>query len=83
MTEKELEIAVRLLVENVNLYSRTAEIAKKRNLPMIEQDYFSRILGLHRLMFHLGYTLEHDGKRADCGEGADPIEYMHYKAIER
>ena len=83
MTEKELEIAVRLLVENVNLYSRTAEIAKKRNLPIIEQDYFSRILGLHRLMFHLGYTLEHDGKRADCGEGADPIEYMHYKAIER
>ena len=83
MTEKELEIVVRLLVENVNLYSRTAERAKKRNFHMIEQDYFSRILGLHRLMFHLGYTLEHDGKRADCGEGADPIEYMHYKAIER
>ena len=40
MTEKELEIVVRLLVENVNLYSRTAERAKKTNLPMIEQDYF-------------------------------------------
>ena len=62
---------------------RRAENAKAMNLPMIEQNYFSRILGLHRLMLHLGYTLEHDGKRADCGEGVEPIEYMHYKAIER
>ena len=38
MTEKELGIVIRLLVENVNLYSSTAERAKKRNLPMIEQD---------------------------------------------
>ena len=30
MTEKELEIVVRLLVENVNLYSRTSERAKKK-----------------------------------------------------
>ena len=83
MKKREMEIAIEMMVDDVNLYSFNAERAKKRNLPMIEQDYFSRILGLHRLMFHLGYTLEHDGKRADCGECADPIEYMHYKAIER
>ena len=83
MTEKELEIAVRLLVENVNLYSRTAEIAKKRNLPMIEQDYFSRILGIDMALSHLGYILESDGIKADCGEGIEHIEYMHYKAIKR
>ena len=83
MEEKKLELAIRKMVAEVNDCSRRAENAKAMNLPMIEQDYFSRILGLHRLMFHLGYTLEHDGKRADCGEGADPIEYMHYKAIER
>ena len=83
MTEKELEIVVRLLVENVNLYSRTADWANKRNLPMIEQDYFSRIIGIDKAMFYLGYTLEEDGRRADCVEGADPMEYMHYKAIKR
>ena len=83
MEKREMEIAIEMMVDDVNWYSFNAERAKKRNLPMIEQDYFSRILGLHRLMFHLGYTLEHDGKRADCGEGADPIEYMHYKAIKR
>ena len=80
MKKSEMEIAIEMMVDDVNWYSFSAERAKKRNLPMIEQDYFSRILGLHRLMFHLGYTLEHDGKRADCGEG---IEYMHYRAIER
>ena len=83
MTEKELEIAVRLLVENVNLYSRTAEIAKKRNLPMIEQDYFSRILGIGKAISYFGYTLEEDGRRVDCGAGIEPMEYMHYKAIKR
>ena len=83
MTEKELKIVVRLLVENVNLYSRTAERAKKRNLPMIEQDYFSRILGIGKAISYFGYTLEEDGRRADSVEGADPMEYMHYKAIER
>ena len=83
MTEKELEIVVRLLVENVNLYSRTAERAKKRNLPMIERDYFSRILGIDLAMFHLGYKLEKDGKRADREDGVGAIEYMHYKAIKR
>ena len=83
MTEKELEIAVRLLVENVNLYSRTAEIAKKRNLPMIEQDYFSRILGIGKAISYFGYTLEEDERRVGCGEGIEPMEYMHYKVIKR
>ena len=83
MEKKELEFAIRMLVENVNLYSCTAERAKKRNLPMIEQDYFSRILGIDKAMFYFGYTLEEDGRRADCVEGADPMEYMHYKAIKR
>ena len=83
MTEKELEIVVRLLVENVNLYSRTAERAKKRNLHMIEQDYFSRILGMDMALSHLGYILEADGIKADCGKGIEHIEYMHYKAIKR
>ena len=83
MTEKELEIVVRLLVENVNLYSRTAERAKKRNLPMIEQDYFSRILGIGKAISYFGYTLEEDERRVDCGAGAEPMEYMHYKANKR
>ena len=83
MTEKELGIVIRLLVENVNLYSREVEIAKKRNLPMIERDYFSRILGIDTAMRYFGYTLQEDGRRADCGEGIEPIEYMHYKEIER
>ena len=83
MKRSEMEFIIEDMIEDVNDCSRRAENAKAMNLPMIEQNYFSRILGLYRLMFHLGYTLEHDGKRADCGEGADPIEYMHYKAIER
>ena len=83
MEKKELEFAIRLLVENVNLYSYTAERAKKRNLPMIEQDYFfSRILGIDKAMFYFGYTLEEDGRRVDCGAGIEPMEYMHYKAIK-
>ena len=80
MKRSEIEFIIEDMIEDVNDCSRRAENAKAMNLPMIKQDYFSRILGLHRLMLHLGYTLEHDGKRADCGEG---IEYMHYKAIER
>ena len=83
MTEKELEIVVRLLVENVNLYSRTAERAKKRNLPMIEQDYFSRILGIGIAISYFGYTLEEDERRVDKKDGVGAIEYMHYKAIKR
>ena len=83
MKRSEMEFIIDRMVEEVNLYLRNLERAKIKNLPMIEQEYSSRILGIRDAMFHLGYTLVHDGKRADCGEGADPIEYMHYKAIER
>ena len=83
MKRSEMEFIIEDMVEEVNLYLRNLERAKIKNLPMIEQEYSSRILGIKYAMFHLGYTLVHDGKRADCGEGADPIEYMHYKAIER
>ena len=82
MGEKELEFAIRMMVANVNLYSRTAEKARKKNLPMIEQDYFSRILGVEKALFCLGYKLEEDGNRAD-GESEESIEYMHYKASKR
>ena len=57
--------------------------SKKKNLPMIERDYFSRILGIDLAMFHLGYKLEKDGKRAEWEDGVGGIEYMHYKAIKR
>ena len=83
MKRSEMEFIIEEMVEEVNLYLRNLERAKIKNLPMIEQEYSSRILGIRDAMFHLGYTLVHDGKRADCGEGADPIEYMHYKAIKR
>ena len=83
MEKREMEIAIEMMVDDVNWYSFNAERAKKRNLPMIEQDYFSRIIGIDKAMFYLGYTLEEDGRRADCVEGADPMEYMHYKAIKR
>ena len=83
MKRSEMEFIIDRMVEEVNFYLRNLERAKIKNLPMIEQEYSSRILGIRDAMFHLGYTLVHDGKRADCGEGADPIEYMHYKAIER
>ena len=83
MEKREMEIAIEMMVDDVNWYSLNAERAKKRNLPMIEQDYFSRIIGIDKAMFYLGYTLEEDGRRADCVEGADPMEYMHYKAIKR
>ena len=56
MEEKKLELAIRRMVEDVNLYSRNIERAKIKNLPMIERDYFSRILGIDLAMFHLGYT---------------------------
>ena len=83
MEEKKLELAIRRMVGEVNLYSRYVERAKIKNLPMMEKDYFSRIIGIDKAMFYLGYTLEEDGRRADCVEGADPMEYMHYKAIKR
>ena len=82
MEKKELEFTIKMLVDNVNLYSREVEIAKKRNLPMIEQDYFSRILGIDTAMRYFGYTLQEDGRRADCKD-IEAIEYMHYKEIER
>lgn len=80
MEKKELKLAIKRMVEDVNLYSRNVERARIKNLSLIEREYFSRSQGIADAMFHLGYTLEHDGKRADCGEC---IEYMHYKAIER
>ena len=83
MEKKELEFAISRMVDDVNICSRVAEKAKAMNLPMMEKDYFSRIIGIDKAMFYLGYTLEEDGRRADCGEGADPMEYMHYKAIKR
>ena len=48
MEEKKLELAIAMMLKEVNVYSRYVEKAKAKNLPMIEQDYFSRILGLHR-----------------------------------
>ena len=83
MEKREMEIAIEMMVDDVNWYSFNAERAKKRNLPMIEQDYFSRILGMDMALSHLGYRLEEDGIREDCVESEDFIEYMHYKAIER
>ena len=83
MKKSEMEIAIKMMVSDVNWYSFSAERAKKRNLPMIEQDYFSRILGMDKALFHLGYILESDGIKADCGKGIEHIEYMHYKAIKR
>ena len=83
MEEKKLEFAINRMVENVNYYSHEAERAKKKNLHETEKYYFYKILGIAEAISYLGYTLDEDGKRADCGEGADPIEYMHYKAIER
>ena len=79
MEEKKLEFAISRMVGEVNLYSRYVERAKIKNLPMIERDYFSRILGIDLAMFNLGYRLEKDGKRADRKNG---LEYMHYKAVK-
>ena len=83
MEKKELEFAIRRMVEDVNLYSRNIERAKIKNLPLIEREYFSRKQGIADAMFHLGYRLEEDGKRADREDGVGAIEYMHYKAIKR
>ena len=82
MGEKELEVAIRMMVANVNLYSCNVERARKKNLPMIEQDYFSRILGVEKALYCLGYKLEEEGIRAD-GESEESIEYMHYKVSKR
>lgn len=83
MEKKELELAIRRMVREVNLNSKSVEMAKKNNFPLMEKDYFSRNLGIAIALNHLGYTLKEDGKRADGGSGVGAIEYMHYKAIER
>ena len=83
MEEKKLELAIDRIVEDVNLYSRNVERAKIKNLPLIEREYFSRIQGIRDAMFHLGYRLIEDGKRADMEDGVGAIEYIHYKAIKR
>ena len=82
MGEKDLAFAIRMMVAYVNLYSRTAEKARKKNLPMMEQSYFYRILGIDKALDCLGYRLEEDGNRAD-GESEESIEYMHYKVGKR
>ena len=83
MEKKELELAIRRMVGEVNLNSRSIELAKKNKMPLIEKDYFSRNLGIGIALNYLGYTLKEDGKRADGGSGVGAIEYMHYKAIKR
>ena len=82
MEEKKLGFAIDRMVEEVNLYSRNVERAKIKNVPLIEREYFSRNLGIRDAMFHLGYRLEEDGRRADREDGVGAIEYMHYKAVK-
>ena len=82
MEKKELELAIRRMVREVNLNSKSVEMAKKNNFPLMEKDYFSRNLGIGIAMYYLGYTLKEDGKRADREDGVDAIEYMHYKAVK-
>lgn len=77
--EKKLKLAIDRMIEDVNLYSRNVERAKIKNIPLIEREYFSRIQGIRDSMFHLGYRLIEDGKRADRKNG---LEYMHYKAVK-
>lgn len=83
MEEKKLELAIDRMVEDVNLYSRNVERARIKNLPLIEREYLSRTQGIADAMFHLGYRLKEDGKRADRKDGVGAIEYIHYKAIKR
>lgn len=83
MRKREMEVAIEILVENVNDYSCEVEKAKTKNLSLTEQYYSSRILEIEKALFHLGYTLEEDGNRADCGESEESIEYMHYRASKR
>ena len=82
MKKSEMEFAIAMMVKDANINSRYLEIAKAKNLPIMENGYFSLILGINQAMFHLGYQLEGDGRRANC-EDAENIEYMHLKAIER
>lgn len=82
MEDKKLKLAIDRMVLDVNLYSKNVERAKIKNIPMIEQEYSSRNLGIRDAMFHLGYRLVEDGKRADREDGVGAIEYMHYKAVK-
>lgn len=83
MEEKKLELAINRMVLDVNLYSKYSEIAKQKKLPFVSvRDFSLRNLGIRDAMFHLGYRLEEDGKRADREDGVGGIEYMHYKAIK-
>ena len=82
MEEKKLELAISMMIRDVNIFSRYVEKARAKNLPMIEQDYISRILGIDRALIHLGWKLEEEGRRTDCKD-VEAIEYMHYKAIKR
>ena len=77
-----VEFALKMMVKDANINSRYLEITKAKNLPIMENGYFSLILGINQAMFHLGYELEGDGRRVDC-EDAEKIEYMHLKAVER
>ena len=83
MEEKKLKLAINRMVWDANIYSKDLEIAKKKNLPLIEREYFSRNQVIRDAMFYLGYRLVEDGKRADREDGIGAIEYMHYKAIKR
>ena len=82
MEEKKLELAISMMIRDANIFSRYVEKAKAKNLPMIEQDYSSRIIGIDRAMIHLGWNLEEEGRRTDCKD-VEAIEYMHYRAIKR
>ena len=82
MENSEIEFAIAMMIRDVNIFSRYVEKAKAKNLPMVEKDYSSRILGIDRAMIHLGWKLEEEGRRTDCKD-IEAIEYMHYKAIER
>ena len=83
MEEKKLELAIKRIVEEVNLNSKYLEIARKKNIPFIvERDYSSKNLGIRDAMFYIGYRLEEDGIRADREDGVGAIEYMHYRAVK-
>ena len=82
MEKSEIEFAIAMMIRDVNIFSRYVEKAKAKNLPMVEKDYSSRILGIDRAMIHLGWKLEEEGRRTDCKD-VEEIEYTHYKAIKR
>lgn len=82
MEESKMELAIAMMLEEVNIYSRYAERAKVKNLPMEERDYLSRIIGIDRAIIHLGWKLEEEEERVYCKDG-ETIVYTHYRAIKR